>query len=73
MAGLTLEFCQAQLDAFLACSLSIAKGQAYQIGTRTFRKADLQYVLKCIEFWDGKVRQLTRGGMRMRRAIPVDG
>jgi thiamine pyrophosphate-dependent acetolactate synthase large subunit-like protein len=72
MAGLSLADAQAQLDAFLAASLAVAKGQAYQIGTRSFRRADLKEIQASITYWDGKVRQLTRGGMRMRRAIPID-
>ena len=72
MAGITLVSAQTQLDAFLAASLAVAKGQAYQIGTRSFRRADLKEIHESITFWDGKVKQLSAGGMRMRLAIPID-
>ena len=72
MAGITLDQAQAQLDAFLAASVAVAKGQAYQIGTRAYRRADLKDIQLSIEFWDGKVQRLTRGGIGVRRVVVVD-
>lgn len=73
MAGIDQATAQAQLDAFIAASLAISRGQAYQIGTRSFRRADLKEVQDSIVFWDNKVQKLARGGIRIRRAIPLDG
>jgi len=72
MAGITLDQAQAQLDAYLAASTAVANGQSYQIGTRAFRRADLKEILVSIKFWDGKVAELTAGGIRVRRGIVVD-
>jgi len=59
MADLTLTQAQAQLDAYLACSLAIAGGaQSYAIGNRSLTRADLGEVRAQIDYWRGEVRRL---------------
>jgi hypothetical protein len=63
--AVTLEQAQAQLNAWLACSLAIATGnQSHQIGIRTFTKADAGEVREQIEFWERRVEQLQQGAPR---------
>jgi hypothetical protein len=67
MTGITKEQAQAKLDTWLAADERLAKGQSVSISGRSITHAE---ALKNIEFWDKKVRQLTRGGKRIRLAVP---
>jgi len=75
-AGITLEQAQAQLSTWIAASTAIAGGQEYEIWDgemrRRLKRADLASVQKQVEFWDGKVKQLTpvsAGGRRRTRYV----
>jgi len=60
MSDVTLAQAQAQLDAWLACSLAIAGGaQSYAIGNRSLTRADLAEVHAAIDRWRAEVRSLT--------------
>lgn len=73
MTGITLAQAQAQLDAFLAANLAVSRGQAYQIGQRSFRRADLKEIRESITYWNSMVVQLTPGGgPKIRRFMPLD-
>ncbi|WP_417550128.1 hypothetical protein [Methylophaga sp.] len=67
MTGITKEQAQAKLDTWLAADERLAKGQSVSISGRSITHAE---ALKNIQFWDKKVRQLTRGGKRIRLAVP---
>jgi hypothetical protein len=74
MAGLTLAQSQTQLTTWLAAETAVATGQAYQIGNRSMKRADLKMIGDRITYWNGLVVRLTatsgRPGMRMRGAAP---
>lgn len=74
MAGITLAQAQAQLDAWLAASLAVARGQKYTIGDRQLERADLAEINKSITMWQQQVNQLSNGrpgGIRVRGVTPV--
>lgn len=71
MAGITLAQAQAQLDAFLAASTACANNQEYRIAGRVYRRADLDQILKMVDYWDSKVKSLSRGGVRVVGVTPL--
>lgn len=71
MAGITLAQAQEQLDAFLAASTACAQNQEYRIAGRVYRRADLDMILKMVEFWDTRVKSLSRGGVRVIGVSPL--
>jgi hypothetical protein len=58
---MTLVQAQAQLDAWLAASLAIAKGKEHSIGDRRIRFEDGAEVRAQIAFWTRKVNDLSSG------------
>ncbi|MBB6319254.1 DUF6148 family protein [Paraburkholderia tropica] len=73
MAGITLEQAQQQLDTWMAASLAVAKGQAYEIDGRKMTRANLAEIQSSIMFWDSKVKALSpvrRRGARVRYVVP---
>jgi len=70
MAGITLAQAEAKLTTWMAALDKIAVGQSYTIssgtGSRTLSRANLTEVQAQIEYWDAKVKHLTRGGMEVR-------
>lgn len=73
MAGITLAQAEAQLAVWLAASTAVAGSQSYTIGTRQLTRADAAEIGRQLQFWDGKVKELSRGtsGMRVRGATPT--
>ena len=74
MAGITLAQAEAQLSTWLTALTDIAQnGQEVTIHGRTYKAADLDRVQKQVDYWDGKVKQLSRGttGVRIRGITPV--
>ena len=75
MAGITVAQAEAQLAIWLAANAAIASGQAYQIGARQLRRADLSDVLAQVKFWQGQVTELDAGagatGIRLRGITPA--
>lgn len=71
MAGITLTIAQTHLDAALAAHLRVLDSQAYSIAGRSQQRAMLGDIQKDIAMWDGEVKRLTRGGIRVRGATPV--
>lgn len=69
MAGITLTQAQAQLDAYLAASLAVAKGQSYSIDGRAVTKADARVIRENITHWSGEVKRLTPGRKRVRYLV----
>lgn len=59
MSGITLVDAQTQLAAWLAASSAVAGNQSYAIGERSLTRADASEIRRQIEFWDGKVSQLS--------------
>lgn len=77
MAGITLEQAQAKLDTWMAAEDAVASGQEYSIasntGSRSLKRADLAEVREQVKFWNGQVKELSRGssGMRIRGGTPT--
>ena len=72
MPAITAEQAQAQLDAWLACSLALAEGhQTYTVHGRTFSKADAGEVRRQIDYWESKVNKLSSGsrGAKVRYVV----
>lgn len=74
MAGITLEFAQTRLDAYLAAEEAALANKAYTINGRAFTRQDLDSIRKGIEVWNGRVERLSKGGglgPRLRLAEPL--
>ena len=71
MAGITLEFAQQRLDAYLAAEEAALAGKSYTIGTRAFTRQDLSEIRKGIESWNTRVQRLASGrtGVRLRVGV----
>lgn len=67
MAGITVEQAKAKLQTWLDADDRLSKGQSVSVSGRFVTHAE---TLKNIEYWDKKVRHLTRGGKRIRLAVP---
>lgn len=70
MAGITLAQAQAQLTAWLAASTAVATGQAYSIAGRSLTRANAAEIRNQIDYWDSKVKTLSRGGRAIRGVTP---
>lgn len=73
MAGITLTQAEAKLATWLDAEDKVATGQEYTIGTRSLKRADLKEIRETIQYWDGKVKELSRGssGIRVRGGTPT--
>jgi len=72
LAGITLAQAQTQLDAYLAASIACSNNQEYRIAGRVYRRAQLDFILKMVDYWDAKVQSLSRGGVRVVGVSPLD-
>jgi len=72
MAGITLAQAEEQLTAWLDASKAVANGQSYTIAGRSLTRADAKEIRENIKFWDAQVKRLSRKGIRIRGATPVD-
>ncbi len=75
MAGITVDIAQAELDRWVAASQALATSQSYKItnrdgSSRELERPDLPEVLKMIDFWQGKLNQLSRTRGRTRYVVP---
>lgn len=73
MAGITLAQAEAKLTTWMAANDAVATGQAYTIGARQLTRVDAAEIREQIQFWDAKVKELTRGtsGIRVRGGTPT--
>jgi hypothetical protein len=73
MAGITLAQAEAKLTLWMAANDAVASGQQYTIGSRSLSRVDAGEIREQIQFWDAKVKELTRGttGMRIRGGTPT--
>lgn len=66
MAGITLAQAQDQLDAALAALQAAGTQQEYQLasatGGRRVQRASYDQLLKSVQYWEQKVKFLSRGG-----------
>lgn len=70
MAGIDLATAQQKLNEWLDADTAVAKGQAYTVGGRSVTRANAREIRENIDYWNAKVAQLSRGGIRIRGAIP---
>lgn len=72
-AAISLADAQAQLAAWLAASLAVARNQVYEINTgslsRRVTRADAAEIRQQITFWEAKVQALSPLGAGGRRRI----
>ena len=70
MAGITLAQAEAKLAIWLDAEEAVANSQAYTIGGRSMTRANLTEIRETIDYWDRKVRRLSKGGIRVRGVTP---
>jgi hypothetical protein len=75
MAGITLAIAQQNLDDALAALADARKQQEYQLlsttGGRKVTRGSHESLVKEVQFWDQKVKALSRGGgIRTFLAVP---
>lgn len=73
MAGITLAQAEAQLSLYLDAEAKILAGQRVRIGDKDITRADLEFVQKGIDFWQGRVTKLARTttGIAVKQVIPI--
>jgi len=62
MAGITLSHANEQLNVWLDASIAVAQGKIVSIGGKSLTREDADKILKMVEFWDRKVKQLSGVG-----------
>lgn len=60
MAGITLAQAEAALAQWIAADQAVASGQSYSIKDRSLSRADAAEITRKIEYWDNKVKMLSR-------------
>lgn len=71
MAGITLAQAEAKLALWMEADDAVAGGQGYSIGNRSLTRADSKEIRENMQYWEKKVKNLTRGGIRVIGATPV--
>jgi len=71
MAGITQAQAEAQLASYLAAETAVLSGQGYEINGRKLTRANLAEIQRGIQIWDGRVKNLARGGISIRGATPI--
>lgn len=71
MAGITLVQAQAQLDAWVAADLAVSRKQSYRIADRQLTYADAAEITAKIDYWNGKVTELSRRASGRSRARTI--
>jgi len=65
----TLADAQLQLDTWLAASLAVAQGRSYTIGDVSLTRENSAEIRKNIDYWQGKVNQISGAGSIVLRGI----
>lgn len=71
MAGITLEQAQAKLDQYLVASQKALENQSYEIAGRKLTRANLKEIQEGIDYWDAKVKSLSRMALGSRRTRTI--
>ncbi|WP_265822532.1 DUF6148 family protein [Geovibrio ferrireducens] len=72
MAGITLDTAKAHLEHWLEADKAVATGQSYTIGSRALTRADAAEIRSNIDYWERKVKTLSRGGgFRRVQVVPL--
>ncbi len=72
MAGITLAQAETNLANWLAASTAVANSQSYSIAGRTLTRTNAAEIREQLDYWDRKVKQLSRGGIGVRGVTPID-
>lgn len=67
--ALSVTDAQAQLDAWLAASLALAKGKTYAMGDRQLTRANAEEVQGMINYWESRVAAINSEGRSVRPAV----
>lgn len=71
MGAISLAQAQAQLDAWLAASIAVARNQSYTIGDRTLTRANAKEIQSMITYWEARVNKASApSGNRVRYVVP---
>ena len=70
MAGITLAQAEAQLDRWMAADIAVSTSQSHDMDGVQLTRADAKQIRENIVFWDGQVKRLTRGGIRVSLVAP---
>lgn len=75
MSGITLAQAQEQLDAWMAASLAVTKGQSYALNGKSYTRVNVEHIDKMILLWDRKVKELsdTASGTAVSRTYAKNG
>jgi len=71
MAGITKAQAQAKLDEWLAADTAVSQGQAFSKSGRSYTSADAGVIRENIAYWNGQLKRLSRGGIRIIRGVPL--
>jgi hypothetical protein len=73
MAGITLQQAETQLALYLDAEAKVLAGQRVRIGDKDITRADLEFVQKGIDLWQGRVIKLERAtnGIAVKQVIPL--
>jgi Family of unknown function (DUF6148) len=74
MAGITLDHAQTQLDAWLAASLAVSRGQSYSIAGRSLSRVNAEHIQVMINYWQRHINTLkakASGRRRTRYVVPM--
>lgn len=71
MAGITQAQAQAMLDALIAAVPDTSGALAVSVGGKTVTYRSMEEINKAIDFWDARVKKLSRGGIRVRGVVPI--
>ncbi len=70
--AITLAIAEAKLDLWLAAEDAVATGQSYTVNNRSLTRANLSEIRGQIDYWEGKINKLSRGGgIRITGASPL--
>ena len=69
MAGITLAQAESHLSTWLTAEEAVASGQSYSHNGRALTMADLGQIREQIDFWDRRVKRLSRGGASVSRVV----
>lgn len=75
MAGITLAQAEARLAGALSLVEKLENGEEARRGDRVLKYSDLDSVLKSVDFWQKKVKELdsdSGGNLTIRGGVPTD-
>jgi hypothetical protein len=67
MAGIDIPTAEAKLALWLAAEEKVAAGQSVAADGRVLTRANLAEIADRIDYWNGHVQRLTRGGRTLTR------